>query len=263
MNTRRPTERELREDIVRYCRMLSEKDYAAGTSGNISARLDDKRFLITPTGLGKWQIEPRDILVVDAQGRKIQGALKPTSELAMHLAIYRARPDAEAVVHAHPPTATGFACAGIPLDQPLVSEFVEALGCAPIAPYGTPGTKDLAATLEQFAKENDAILLANHGAVTLGKCLFDAFAKMELVEHCAKITLTARQLGREQRLKESDVKKLLEARAHYFGLAQTPARRTDCPTPGVGKGSSCASPSGGAVDSKTLERVIRDVLKKL
>ncbi|MFH2203689.1 MAG: class II aldolase/adducin family protein [Elusimicrobiota bacterium] len=263
MSAPRPVERELREEIVRYCRRLSEKDYAPGTSGNISVRLDAKRFLITPTGMGKWQIEPRDLLVIDRQGRRLQGGRKPTSEVKMHLALLGSRPEMEAVVHAHPATATGFACAGIPLNQPLVAEFVEALGCAPLAPFGTPGTSELVDSLKDLARDNDAILLANHGVVTMGKCLYDAYAKMELVEHCAKITLTARQLGREQKLKESDVQKLLEARAHYFGLDETPARRSDCPTPGLEYGAACPKSRGKDVDPKTLERVIKDVLRKL
>lgn len=261
MSGARRSEAELREEIVRYCRLLSDRDYAPGTSGNISVRLDAKRILITPTAMGKWQIETRDLVVVDADGKRLIGGRKPTSEMAMHLALYRYRPETEAVVHAHPPTATGFACAGIALNQPLVSEFIEAVGCAPLAPFATPGTQDLPDSLKDFAGENDAILLANHGAVTFGAGLFDAFAKMELIEHCAKITLTARQLGREQLLKESDVKKLLVARQHYFGLDKTPERDSQCPTPGVG--SSQTGKSAKPVDPTTLERVIRDVLDKL
>lgn len=252
-----PQEDGLRREIARYCRMLSEKDYAPGTSGNISARLPDGRLLVTPTGMGKWRVEPEDMLIVDAGGRVLPGKGRPTSELDMHLSLYKVRPDARAVVHAHPPTATGFACAGIPLNQPLVAEFVEALGCAPLAPFGTPGTPELSDSLAELAKDNDAILLANHGAVTLGKDLFDAYAKMELVEHCAKITLTARQLGRERKLSEQSVLKLLEARAAYFGLPENPPRRPDCPTPGPS-----APAAASCVDTETLTRVIRDALKK-
>lgn len=251
-----PQEQTLRDDIVRYCRLLHDRDYAPGTSGNISARLDGARLLITPTGKGKWQINPEDLTIVAMDGKALSGP-KPTSEMAMHLEIYRVRPDAGAVVHAHPPTATGFACAGIPLNQPLVAEFIEAVGCAPLAPFATPGTEELPESIKKIAADNDAILLSNHGAVTLGKTLFDAYAKMELVEHCAKITLTARQLGREQKLKESDVCKLLEARAHYFGLSETPSRKQNCPTPGIAAGAS------QRVDAKTLERVIKEVLKNL
>lgn len=259
----RQPEQNLREEILSYGRMMSDKDFAPGTSGNISARLDDKRILITPTAMGKWQMKAQDLVILDMKGQRLQGTRNASSEAQMHLALYKFRPDAHAIVHAHPPTATGFACAGIPLNQPLVSEFIEALGCAPLAPFATPGTKDLPESLRELAQNNDAFLLSNHGAVTLGKCLFDAYAKMELVEHAAKITLTARQLGREQKLKESDVKKLLEARAHYFGLEDVPARQKDCPTTGLTGDTACPPSTSKTVDSKTLERVIRDVLKKI
>lgn len=256
----RPSEESLRSEIVRYGKILFDKDFAPATSGNISARLDERRILITPTGVSKGAMAAEDMVIVDLDGRKLSGRGQATSELEMHQLIYAVRPDAEAVVHSHPPTATGFACAGIPLDRPLASEFVLALGCAPLAPYGTPGTGELPETLRGLVAEHDAVLMANHGVVTFGKDLFDAFGKMELVEHFARVALVVRQLGRESPLKESDVLKLLEGRARYFGLDSVPARQAGCPAPGA---PSSPPQEAAPADSQTLTRIIREVLGAL
>lgn len=256
MAPRRRSENELRSEIVRIGRLLAAKDFAPATSGNVSARLDATTFLITPTGVGKGEMKPEEILVVSADGKRRRGRGKPTSEIDMHLAIYEIRPEAEAVVHAHPPTATGFACAGIPLDQPLASEFVQALGCAPLAAYATPGTRELSESLRKLAKKHDAILLANHGVVTFGASLANAFGKMDVVEHFARVALVVRQLGKESPLGESDIRKLLEGRAKYLGLAEVPARDPSCP-------KSAAPTPGAAQDSALIARLVDEVLKKL
>ena len=203
-------------------------------------------------------MKPADLVIVDNEGRRLAGRLKATSELEMHRIIYAVRPDVEAVVHAHPATATGFACAGIPLNQPLASEFVLALGCAPLAPYGTPGTGELPETLRELVKKHDAVLMQNHGVVTFGGNLFDAYGKMEMVEHFARVALVVRQLGRETPLKETDVQKLLEGRARYFGLDAVPERQAGCPAPGTGAPSPPPN-----TDPETLSRIIDEVLKKL
>ncbi|MFH1726553.1 MAG: class II aldolase/adducin family protein [Elusimicrobiota bacterium] len=260
--TQNASERELRTEVVRYAKLLAAKDFAPGTSGNISARLDARRVLITPSGIGKGDLRTEDLVVVDMGGRRLSGRHAPTSESAMHRMILRARPDVQAVVHAHPATATGFACAGVALDQPLASEFIQALGCAPLAPYGTPGTEELPESLRGLVKDHDAILLANHGVVTFGGDLFDAFAKMELVEHYARILLVVRQLKREQPLREEEVVKLLEARARYFGLDKPPERQPRCPTRGTGA-APVAAPAGKGASRRDLERIIEEVLKKL
>lgn len=209
-------EARLRQEIVRVGRRLSDKDFAPGSSGNISARLGKGLFIITPTGVGKGDLEPEDMVVVDLEGRKVRGNRTPTSELQMHQAVYAMRPDAQAVVHAHPPIATAFACAGVPLDKPLASEFVMSVGSAPLAPYATPGTQEVPASLAGLVKDHDAVLLANHGVVTVGSTLFDAFAKMETVEHFARITLAVRQLGQEKLLRDEDVAKLVAAGEKYY-----------------------------------------------
>jgi L-fuculose-phosphate aldolase len=198
--------------------MLHGRGYIAACDGNISVRLDEDRVLVTPTGMSKGLMQSSDMVVVDMDGEKLKGRREVTSEIGMHLLIYRLRPDVNAVVHAHPKTATGFAAAGIPLDKPLVCEVVIGLGQIPLAPYGTPGTPELAKTLEPLVPDYDAILMANHGVVTYGVDLQSAYMKMETVEHFAQITLITRILGQQQELECGDLDKLIAARSKYLGV---------------------------------------------
>lgn len=211
------TERKYREEIVRYGRMLHERCFVAAMDGNLSVRLDEKRILVTPTCLSKGAMRAGDLVVVDQEGRRVSGRRNVTSEIGMHLLIYQLRPDVQAIVHAHPPTATGFAAAGIPLTEPLVCEVVMGLGCIPLARYGTPGTSELAETLEPYVPNYDAILMSNHGVVTYGDTLEHAYMKMETVEHFAQIALVTHLLGRQQPLQQVEIEKLLSARSKYFG----------------------------------------------
>jgi L-fuculose-phosphate aldolase len=211
------SERKHREEIVRYGRMLHGRGFVAAMDGNLSVRLDTKRLLVTPTGLSKGAMRAADLVVVDPEGKQVAGRRNVTSEIGMHLLIYRMRPDVRAIVHAHPPTATGFAAAGMALTEPLVCEVVIGLGCIPLARYGTPGTSELAQTLEPFVPNYDAILMSNHGVVAYADTLEHAYMKMETVEHFAQIALVTHLLGRQQPLKEGEVEKLLLARVKYFG----------------------------------------------
>src|SRR5579864_5285406 len=211
------TDRKHREEIVRYGRMLHDRGFVAAMDGNLSVRLADDRILVTPTCVSKGAMRPADMVIVDPEGRRIAGRRNVTSELGMHLLIYRMRPDVQAVVHAHPPTATGFAAAGIALTEPLVCEVVMGLGCIPLARYGTPGTSELAQTLEPYVPSYDAILMSNHGVVAYGDTLGRAYMKMETVEHFAQIALVTHLLGRQQPLQAVEIEKLLLARTKYFG----------------------------------------------
>src|SRR5713226_6194035 len=211
------SERKYREEIVRYGRMLHQRGFVAAMDGNLSIRLSDKRILVTPTCVSKGAMRPADLVIVNEEGERLAGRRNVTSEIGMHLLIYRLRPDIQAIVHAHPPTATGFAAAGIPLTEPLVCEVVIGLGCIPLARYGTPGTSELAKTLEPFVPNYDAILMSNHGVVAYADTLEHAYMKMETVEHFAQIALVTHLLGRQQPLQEREVEKLLLARAKYFG----------------------------------------------
>jgi L-fuculose-phosphate aldolase len=211
------SERKHREEIVRYGHMLHQRGFVAAMDGNLSTRLKGDRILVTPTGLSKGAMRPTDMVIVDLEGNRVAGRRNVTSEIGMHLLIYRERPDVQAIVHAHPPTATGFAAAGIALTEPLVCEVVMGLGCIPLARYGTPGTSELAQTLEPYVPNYDAILMSNHGVVTYGDTLEHAYMKMETVEHFAQIALVTHLLGRQQPLKAGEIEKLLLARTRYFG----------------------------------------------
>jgi L-fuculose-phosphate aldolase len=224
-------ERQQRDEIVRLGKLLHQRGYVAATDGNLSVRLDDDRILATPTGMSKGLLTADDLVVVDSNGRKLSGERGASSELEMHLLVYRLRPDVHAVVHAHPPTATGFAAAGLSLEEPLISEVVIALGSVPLAPYATPGTPELTKVLEPLVPRYDAILMANHGAVTCGPDLLSAYMKMETVEHSARIALVTHQLGQQHLLGTAEVQKLLAIRRHYAGAS--PLDVVPPPTDGV------------------------------
>ncbi len=213
-----PREHQSRKAIVKIGAMLHERGFIAACDGNLSVRLDRHRVLVTPTAMSKGMMKPADLVIVDMNGRKLEGRREVTSEIGMHLLIYRMRPDVHGVVHAHPRTATGFAAAGLALDQPLVCEVVIGLGQIPLAPYGTPGTPELAATLEPLIPDYDAILMANHGVVTYGADLQSAYMKMETVEHFAQIALVSHLLGRQRPLEGEEVEKLVVARSKYQGV---------------------------------------------
>jgi L-fuculose-phosphate aldolase len=223
------SEAEHRSDICAVGRWIHDRGYVASTDGNISVRLGPDRVLITPTAVSKGMMAQNDMVIVDLEGKRISGLRKPSSELGMHLLIYRLRPDVNAVCHAHPPTATGYAAAGIPLDKPILCELVIGLGCIPVARYGTPGTSELSASIEPYVQGHDAILMANHGVVTYGPDLLTAFLRMETTEHFAQVSLVTERLGNKVLLSSSDVEKLVAARARYGAGAQPdlPAARAD------------------------------------
>lgn len=223
------SERQQREEICRFGKMLHDMTFVAATDGNLSVRLDHDSVLCTPTAMSKGMMEPEDLVVVDLHGKKVMGKRNASSEIAMHLLVYRLRSDVKGIVHAHPPTATGYAAAGLPLNQALVSEVVLALGCIPLARYGTPGTPELTQALEPLIPQYDAILMANHGVVTYGEDLLRAFMKMETVEHFARIALVTHLLGRQQLLSEDDVSKLMVAREKYEGTGSVAKRTASCP----------------------------------
>ncbi len=183
----------LRADVVEVGRRLYAKGFVAGNEGNVSVRAGD-RLYVTPGGACKGFLEPGDVVVTDLDGRALAGA-RATSEILMHAAVYRRRPDVGAVVHAHPPVATGFAVAGLPLDRPVLAEPVVTLGPVPVVPFGTPSTADLAEAVSAAVGSAHALLLANHGALTVGETLWRAWERMETLEQFARITLVARLVG--------------------------------------------------------------------
>jgi L-fuculose-phosphate aldolase len=203
-----------RSAIVRVCRRLYERGLVAGPDGNVSVRLDDGSILVTPSGMSKVDVTAGDLVVVDIEGRRIAGERQPSSELRMHLRIYRCRADVRAVVHAHPPTATGFAVAGESFVAPVLPEVILQMGTVPLVRYATPGTDALADNFEPFLQKHDAFLMANHGATTIGPTLELAHQRMESLEHAAKILLVARSLGRVNELSAADVMALHSGATH-------------------------------------------------
>jgi L-fuculose-phosphate aldolase len=221
------TEQQHREEIVRFGKLLHQAGLVAATDGNLSVRLQDGSILCTPTLMSKGLMEPGDMVIVDAKGHKLSGARDVSSEIAMHLLIYRRRADVGAVVHAHPPTATGFAAAGLALDRALCAELIVTLGSVPLASYETPGTPELAEALAPLVPEHDAILMANHGVVTYGVDLLNAYMNMETVEHFAKIALVTHLLGKQQTISEQHVDKLREIRSKYLAHNHAMAQGKD------------------------------------
>ena len=210
-----PSEQTLRADIVEVGRRLYSRGYTASNDGNISVRLDRDRLLMTPKSVCKGFMTPEMMCITDVEGRKLAGDRDPSSEMQMHLEVYRQRPDVQAVVHAHPPIATGFAVAGLPLDRAVLAEVITTLGSVPIAEYATPSTKELPEAVRKYVKAHDGMLLANHGALTLGVDLLSAYYKMETIEHFAKISLVARLLGGERLLSREEVDRLQGLRGMY------------------------------------------------
>src|SRR5512134_1428474 len=223
-------ESSLRAEMVEVGRRMYAREYTDANAGNISARLGTDRLLMTPKSVCKGFMTPDMMCITDLEGRKLQGDRDPSSEMLMHLEVYRQRPDVNAVVHAHPPIATGFAVAGIPLDRAVLAEVVTTLGSVPIADYATPSTTELPEAVRKYVKAHDGMLLANHGALTLGTDLFSAYFKMETIEHFAKISFVARTLGGERLLSRQEVERLQGLRGQYGIASPAPI----CPDPDGG-----------------------------
>jgi L-fuculose-phosphate aldolase len=210
---------DLRRTFLEVCHRIYEKGFAAANDGNVTCRVGDN-FLATPTGFCKGDLRNEHLIIIDKSGKLVEGTYKPSSELPMHLEIYRRRPDVQAVVHAHPPYCTGFATAGISLDRCVLPEVVMTIGSIPLTKYGAPSTEEVPAAVREVIENCDALLLANHGAVTVGFDLMDAYYKLERIEHYAHILYIARQLGGEIQLSPGQVSQLyeLQRKSGYKGV---------------------------------------------
>ena len=213
---KRLSEHDLRQEIVRIGRLMWERGYVASTDGNISARLDSDRVLVTASGLSKGFLSTDDLVVLRLNGEPVASyrgrGRRPSSEIMLHLEVYRQRADVNAVVHAHPPLATAFSIAGVSLARCVIPEVIVSLGGIPTAEYATPGTTEVSESIRQAVLDHDAIILAHHGSLTVGRSLWEAYLLLERVEHTARITLTAQQLGQVQMLSPDAVAKLAEKR---------------------------------------------------
>jgi L-fuculose-phosphate aldolase len=199
---------EIKKEIIEVGKRLWQRGYVAANDGNISVKINDEEFLTTVTGVSKGFMEESDIVHVDWNGNILEGKKKASSELPMHLEIYKKRNDVSAVVHSHPPTATGFAAAGIEMDKGILPEVILTLGNVKLTPYGTTGTDELARIVAEGISKNNGLLLQNHGAVTVGTSLMQAYYRMETLEHFANITLVTRILGRQSVLGQEEIAKL-------------------------------------------------------
>lgn len=206
-----------RAAVVACGRRLDALGFAPATDGNVSVRLGPEAVLVTPAGREKGSLAPEELLVVDLDGRVVEGGGQPTTETPMHLLCYRRRRDVGGIVHAHPPLATAFAASGLPLDATVMPEVVVTVGAVPLVPYAAPGSGELATALEPWVADHDAFLLASHGVLSLGRDAREALHRMERVEHLAKVSLAARLLGGPRSLSAAQVDALLGPRAQPPG----------------------------------------------
>lgn len=212
------TYEKLREEICDVCHKMWQQGWVAANDGNVSVKIADGLIMCTPTGISKSFITPEKLLIVDENLSIVEAAegYKPSSEMKMHLGCYKERADVKAVVHAHPPTATGFAVAGRSLDEYSMIETVIAIGSIPVTPYGTPSTDEVPNAIAPYLAEHDVLLLKNHGALTVGCDLLTAYYRMETLELYAKISLTAHMLGGAEEIDRKNIDKLLYLRENYY-----------------------------------------------
>lgn len=265
------SEYEIKKQICDIGKRIYNQGMVAANDGNISVRIGENEFLCTPTGVSKGFMTPEFICKVDAKGQVIQAnpGFKPSSEIKMHMRVYAQRPDVMSVVHAHPVYATSFAIAGIPLTQPIMPEAVIALGCVPIAAYGTPSTEEIPDAVEKYLQSFDAVLLENHGALTYSDSLLNAYHKMESVEFYAKLLYLSRQLGGPKELTPQQVERLYEIRRQFGLKGKHPANL--CPNAKAGKPSchtcggncSCGKDTAPASDADLVAEITKKVLESL
>ena len=241
---------EAAEAILLVGRRMYERGFVASNDGNISVRLSSDRILVTPTGMSKGFMTRGDLVVVDAGGKKVSGRRSVTTEIGMHLKAYELREDIAAVVHAHPPYATGFAVAGIPLAECILPEVVVTIGSVPIARYATPSTEEVAASIAQVVTRSDAFLLKNHGVIAVGGDALGAYHKLETVEHFAKIAFVARHLGKLSPLAHEEVVKLLAVR-EKLGIRG--------PTPGCRECGAC-TPGDDTDRAELVKTIVEEVI---
>jgi len=261
-------EYELKQEICEIGKRIYNRGMVAANDGNISVKLNDNEFLCTPTGVSKGFMTPEYICKVDAQGKVLEAyeGFRPSSEIKMHMRVYQKRPDVKSVVHAHPSYATAFAIAGIPLTQPIMPEAVIALGCVPIAEYGTPSTMEIPDNVEKYLPYFDAVLLESHGALTWSDSLLNAYHKMESVEFYAELLYKARVLGGPKEFSKERVEQLYAIRRKMGLKGKHPADL--CPNTQQGLpschncGGSCTGSCGEHKDVSN-DDIIAEITKKV
>jgi len=272
-----PSEFEMKKQICEIGKRIYENGFIAANDGNISVKLNSNEFLCTPTGVSKGFMTTDMICKVDASGKVLQakGGYRPSSEIKMHLRVYKERADVNSVVHAHPPYATSYAIAGKPLTEPIMPEAIIVLGCVPIAAYGTPSTDEIPNNVAKYLQHYDAVLLENHGALSYANDLLGAYHKMESLEFYAKLLFISNQIGKPQQLDKQQVERLYELRKEMGLPGKHPADMCKSLTGGKGCHCKCknndkpqsAEPahvphSTGRSDAEVVEAVVRKVLAK-
>ena len=259
-------EYEIKKQICEIGKRIYNKGMVASNDGNISVKIGENEFLCTPTGVSKGFMTPEYICKVDRDGKVIQAnpGFKPSSEIKMHMRVYKERPDVQSVVHAHPLYATSFAIAGIPLTEPIMPEAVIALGCVPIAEYGTPSTEEIPDAVSKYLQHYDAVLLANHGALSFSDSLLNAYHKMESLEFYAQLLYQSKVLGGPKQLTDAQVQRLYEIRRQFGLKGKHPA--DICPNAKAGKPSchGCGGHCGDkSADADTVAMITKLVLEQL
>lgn len=250
------SEYEVKKEICEIGKRMYMSGFVAANDGNISVKINDKEVLCTPTGVSKGYMTPDMICKVDINGKVLtaNGKFRPSSEVKMHLRVYKERPDVKSVVHAHPPYGTSYAIAGVPLDKAIMPEAVIALGNVPIAAYGTPSTDEIPDEVSKYLSCYDAVLLENHGALTYSNSLMNAYFKMESLEFYAKLMFISSQIGEPQVLNNKQVEKLLTIRKNMNIVGKHP-------------GLSCkgveTNSSDKDLNEDRIERIVREVTSKI
>lgn len=264
---RMQNEYEIKKEMCEIGRRVYNRGMVAANDGNFSVKLNDKEFLCTPTGVSKGFMTPEYICKVDAEGNVLQAnkGFRPSSEIKMHMRVYKERPDVNSVVHAHPLYATTFAICGIPLTQPIMPEAVIALGCVPIAKYGTPSTMEIPDAVSEHLQHFDAVLLENHGALAYSDSLLNAYHKMESLEFYARLLYQSRMLGEPQEFNKEQMDKLYDIRREMGLSGKHPA--DVCPNAKAGR-QSCHSCGGGhekttSAGSSTDADLVASITKKV
>jgi L-fuculose-phosphate aldolase len=221
-------EARLRNAICEIGKLCYARGYIVAADGNISARLADGTIVVTPTGAMKGFLSPENLAKVDMQGKPVDNGPRASSEIGIHLVSYQERPDMRAVLHCHPPHAVAMTIAGIDLQTPIIPEIIVTIGGIPTAPYGTPGTPELPESIRKIVKCSDTLVMQNHGSVTLGANLLDAYKKLDMLEHTAKILWLAHCVGKVNALPPEAVHKLLGTRGQ-LGISTVNTLERPCP----------------------------------
>lgn len=256
---------EAKKLICEIGKRIYNKGFVAANDGNISVKVGSNAIITTPTGVSKGFMTPDMMVKMDLSGNVISGNRKPSSEVKMHLRVYKENPEVNAVVHAHPPVATSFAVAGISLDKPIVPEAVILLGNVPVAPYATPGTEEVPESIAPYCKDHNAVLLANHGALTWGKDLIEAYYRMEALEHYSLMLMyTNNIINRANELNCSQISDLIQIRQN-MGIeagGQPPCKDAGNPSSPIGRESEKPNQKENLAE-EIVQKVTENVLKTL